>query len=86
VAAWVTGTRAMKKALLLALLEPRETLQRCEAEGDLTARLALMEEIKSLPWGAVWEELCGRENIPGDRAWLDEVRQYEKDVLAKRDG
>ena len=58
VAAWVIGTRAMLKALLLALLEPTETLRRLEAEGDYTARLALLEELKALPFGAVWDHYC----------------------------
>ena len=68
VAAWVIGTRAMLKALLLALLEPTETLRRLEAEGDYTARLALLEEFKSLPFGAVWDHYC-RPGRPA-AAWL----------------
>ena len=58
VAAWVIGTRAMLKALLLALLEPTETLRQLEADGDTTARLALLEELKTLPFGAVWDHYC----------------------------
>ncbi len=84
VAAWVVGTRALLKAILIALLEPIRLLRRYEAEGDLTARLALLEEAKALPWGAVWDYYCLRESVPVGRAWVDEVRTYETDVLARR--
>ena len=83
-AAWVIGVRAMQKALLLALLEPTNRLRDLEAAGDYTARLALMEETKALPFGAVWDEACRRAGVPEGAGWLDEVRRYEKDVLAKR--
>ncbi len=65
VAAWVIGARSMLKALLLAFLEPTETLRRLEAEGDTTARLALLEEQKSLPFGAVWDHYCRLHGVPG---------------------
>jgi L-rhamnose isomerase len=84
VAAWVIGTRSMLKALLAALLEPIDTLRRVEAEGDFTARLALQEEQKILPLGAVWDYYCQKSNVPTGRAWLDEVKKYEKNVLSKR--
>lgn len=84
VAAWVIGTRNMKKALLRALLEPTDRLRKLELEGDYTARLALLEEQKSLPWQAVWEEWCRRENVPAGSEWLDEVRSYEQTVLETR--
>ncbi len=84
VAAWVIGTRALLKALLLALLEPVDRLRRYEAEGDLTARLAWMEECKSLPFGAVWDQHCLRQGVPVGPAWLDEVRGYEVAILSKR--
>ncbi|HEV7403240.1 MAG TPA: L-rhamnose isomerase [Chthoniobacteraceae bacterium] len=84
IAAWVIGTRATLKALLAALLEPTETLRALEAAGDYAARLAMLEELKSLPFGAVWDEHCRRQNVPVGAAWLDEVRGYEKQVLAKR--
>lgn len=85
VAAWVIGTRAMIKALLLALLEPTSQLRDLEASGDLTARLALLEEQKSLPFGAVWDYYCQQQNVPIGRAWLEDVRRYERNVLSKRD-
>ena len=84
VAAWVIGTRSMLKALLLALLEPTETLRRLEAEGDTTARLALLEELKTLPFGAVWDHYCRTHDVPAGRDWLAEVKAYERDVLSKR--
>ena len=84
VAAWVIGARNMIKALLLALLEPHSTLRAYEAEGDLTGRLALMEEAKTLPAGAVWDYYCLTKNVPVGTAWLDDVRAYERDELSKR--
>ena len=84
VAAWVIGTRNMLKALLAALLEPSDTLRRMEAEGDYTARLALLEEVKTLPLGAVWDYHCASQGAPVGGAWLESVRQYERQVLAAR--
>ena len=84
IAAWTIGTRNMIKALLMAFLEPLEKLQKLEAEGDYTSRMALMEEIKTLPFGAVWDQYCENTNVPTGKFWLDEVKQYEKDVLSKR--
>jgi len=84
VAAWVIGTRAMLKALLLALLEPTDLLRQYEAAGDFTRRLALLEELKTLPSGAVWDYYCLTQNVPVGVAWLDVVRAYERDVLSQR--
>jgi L-rhamnose isomerase len=84
VAAWVIGVRNMQKALLLALLEPTARLRQLEADGDYTSRLALMEEAKTLPVGAVWDEFCARQDVPVGTAWIDEVNRYERDVLGKR--
>jgi len=84
VAAWVIGTRAMIKALLGALLEPTERLRRLELDGDFTSRLALVEELKTLPFGAVWDYYCLRQEVPLGMAWMDEVRQYERQVTGKR--
>ncbi|MBS1157093.1 MAG: L-rhamnose isomerase [Proteobacteria bacterium] len=84
IAAWVIGTRNMKKALLRALLEPISTLRTAELSGDYTSRLALMEETKSLPWAAVWDHYCAQQNVPVGSAWLDEVKTYEKTVLSAR--
>lgn len=84
IAAWVIGTRATLKAMLLALLEPVEQLRALETAGDLTARLALLEETKSLPAGAVWDYYCQSQDVPVGFAWLEEVKSYEESVLKKR--
>jgi L-rhamnose isomerase len=84
VAAWVIGTRNMIKALLIALLEPTETMKQAELKMDYTARLATMEELKSLPWTAVWDYYCSQKGVPIGMAWFDEVRRYEEQVLSKR--
>ncbi|MFC1739234.1 L-rhamnose isomerase [Planctomycetota bacterium] len=84
VAAWVIGTRAMIKALLGALLEPSRALQKLELEDNFTERLAMLEELKTLPFGAVWDHYCLKNNVPVQMAWLDEVKQYEKQVQIKR--
>jgi L-rhamnose isomerase len=84
IAAWVIGSRSTLKSLLVALLEPSATLRAQEAAGDFTSRLATQEEAKFLPVGAVWDAYCLRHGVPVGGAWLDEVKRYEKDVLAKR--
>lgn len=84
VAAWVVGTRNMLKALLLALLAPAARLKAAELEGDYTTRLALLEEAKSLPFGAVWDAYCAQQDVPGGQEWLKEVKAYERTVLSKR--
>ncbi len=84
VAAWVIGTRNMLKALLLALLTPIDRLRKHEADGDFTSRLALMEEAKALPFGAVWDYHCAKADAPVGDAWLTEVKKYERAVLSKR--
>ena len=84
IAAWVIGMRNMQKALLLALLEPTAMLKDYEVNFDFTSRLAILEEIKTLPAGAVWDYFCEINNVPVGEAWLKEVRAYEKDVLLKR--
>jgi len=84
VAAWVIGTRNLLKALLKALLEPTGRLRSLESAGDYTSRLALLEEAKTLPFGAVWDYYCAGSGVPVGEAWLEEVKQYEKDVLARR--
>ena len=78
------GTRNTLKALLKALVEPIGRLRECEAAADYTGRLALQEEIKGLPWGAVWDHYCARAAMPPRDAWLSEIRAYEKAVLSSR--
>ncbi len=84
VAAWAIGARNMLRALLYALLEPTEKLRELERAGDFTGRLALLEELKGLPFGAVWDYYCLRAGVPVGITFLDAVRSYERDVLAKR--
>jgi L-rhamnose isomerase len=84
VAAWTIGTRNMIRALLIALLEPTEKLRAVEGEGDYTTRLALQEEIKSLPFGAVWDYYCETKGVPVGEQWLADVKRYEREVLLKR--
>ncbi|MHC4636690.1 MAG: L-rhamnose isomerase [Planctomycetota bacterium] len=84
-AAWVIGTRCMLKSLLIALLTPVETLKNYEAIGDYTSRLALQQENKTLPFGAVWDYYCLKNNVPTGMAWMEQVKQYEKAVLSQRD-
>lgn len=84
VAAWVIGARAMLKALLMALLEPTATLRRMERDGDFTGRLALLEQMLAMPFGAVWDRHCETHGVPEESAWLNEVRAYEESVLSRR--
>ncbi len=84
VAAWVIGTRCMIKALLMALLEPVDLLRRFENEGDYTKRLAMMEELKTMPFGAVWDYHCLTSDVPAGDSWLEDIKQYEKEILSKR--
>ena len=84
VAAWTIGTRNAVRALLLALLEPIGQLRQLEAAGDFTARLALLEELKGLPFGAIWDHYCQQQNVPVGYGFMDEIRAYEKQVLAQR--
>ncbi len=84
IAAWVVGARCMIKALLLAMLEPIDRLRQYEEDANFTARLALMEEMKTLPFGAVWDFYCQRQDVPAGPAWLTEIRRYESEVLSAR--
>ena len=83
IAAWTIGTRNMLKALLLALLEP-PGIGAAEEAGDTTTRLALQEEAKGLPFGAVWDYHCEVEGVPVGEAWLADIRRYEDQVTGKR--
>ncbi len=67
-----------------AVLEPTGELRNLEMAGDFTARLALLEELKTMPFGAVWDYYCRRHDVPVGSAWLDEVKAYEKNVLSGR--
>ena len=84
IGAYVIGTRSAQKCMLRALLEPRELISRYELEERHFEVLALMEEAKSLPWNAVYDEFCLRSNVPVGDAFIAEIQAYEKDVLSKR--
>jgi L-rhamnose isomerase len=84
IAAWVIGTRCLLKALLIALLEPTGLLRQMEVGGDYTSRLAMLEELKALPFGAVWDYYCEKSDVPAGDAWLKEVKDYEARVTSKR--
>jgi L-rhamnose isomerase len=84
VAAWIIGTRNTIKALLRAMLEPVEELKKAELEGDYTTRLALTEEFKFYPFGAVWDYYCANKGVPVRELWISEVKRYEREVLLNR--
>jgi len=84
IGAWVVGARATLKAMLEALLEPRSQLLEYEEAGDYFSRLALLEESKSLPLGAVWDYYCLIRDVPPGKHWVKEVLRYEKEVTALR--
>ena len=66
------------------MVEPTARLRECESKADYTGRLALQEEIKTLPWGAVWDHYCATAGVPGEGQWLAEIREYERTVLSRR--
>ena len=82
IAAWVTGVRSVQKALLFALLQPDEKLKQLQSESNFTEIMYLQEEMKTAPFGDVWNEYLERENVPTD--YLTEVKKYEQEVLVKR--
>lgn len=84
VAAWTIGTRNMIKALLYSLLIPNKQLKELQEKGDFTRRLALMEEFKTYPFGAIWNYYCETMGVPVKEEWLVEVMDYEKAILAVR--
>lgn len=84
IGAYVIGSRATQKCFLQALLEPIETLRKYEAEGKYFERLALLEECKALPWNAVWDEFCLKNNVPVGEDFISLIEKYEKEVTSKR--
>jgi len=84
IAAYVVGARATRQAILLGLLDPAKQLKAADAGGRGHERLALMEQAKAMPWGAVWDMLCVRGGTPAAETWLDAVARYEEKVLSKR--
>ena len=84
VAAWVIGARSALLAFLIALLAPSKKLKDLEKAGDNTSRLALMETLKGLPSGAVWDYHCLAAAVPAGYDWMNRVKAYERSVLAAR--
>jgi L-rhamnose isomerase len=84
VAAWTIGMRNALRAALMALLEPIDRLRQMEVAGDYTGRLALLEELKGMPWGAVWDYHCLAQGVPVGMGFMDELERYEQQVLAGR--
>ncbi|MGJ9382258.1 L-rhamnose isomerase [Salipaludibacillus sp. CF4.18] len=85
VAAWTIGTRNMIKALMLGMLMPNEHLKQLQEDGNFTERLALLEEFKTYPFGAIWDYYCETMGVPERENWLNDVKQYEKEVLSHRE-
>ncbi len=84
IGAWATGARAMQKSLLAALLQPQQQLLAYEEAGNGFAKLALLEALSTLPFGAVWEQYCAQQSVLRDIAMIDDVLRYEQDVLEGR--
>ncbi len=84
IGAYVTGTRAARKGILYALLDPTEQLKDYEDCAEYAQRLALMEEFKSMPFSAVWDMLCEKSGVPVGAGWISDMENYETDVLNKR--
>ena len=84
VAAWTIGARNTLRALLVALLEPRDLLRQYEIEGDFSSRLALQEELKSMPFSAVWDYYCVQKNVPVGMDFMNVIKEYEQKELAAR--
>jgi L-rhamnose isomerase len=84
IGAYVVGVRATQKALLQALLEPIVTLRQYEANGQNFERMALLEEVKSMPWGAVYNYYCAKKGVIVGEAYIADIQQYERDVTSKR--
>ena len=84
IGAYVIGSRAAQKCMLRALLEPTQLISKYEIEGRTAQVLTYLEEAKAMPWGAVYDEFCERNNVPVGEAYLKEIEDYEKKVTLKR--
>ncbi|RLD99534.1 MAG: L-rhamnose isomerase [Bacteroidetes bacterium] len=84
IGAYVVGTRAAQQAMLFALLEPREILLEYEEKGQFFERLAMLELLKTKPFGAIWDYYCMKLDVPVAQDFIADIQQYEKDVLSKR--
>ena len=84
IGAYVIGARATQKSMLRALLEPTAKLREYEANNQLFERLALLEEAKVLPWNAVWDMFCLKNNVPVGEEYIPDIEKYEAEVTSKR--
>lgn len=84
VAAWVVGVRNVQKAMLYALLQPNEMLEKLQDEGRMTELMAYQEELKMMPFGDVWDYFCEKTGVPSGMKWMDEIKKYEMEVLLTR--
>ena len=84
VSAWVVGLRNMQKALLSALLMPHNMLKTLQENNELTELMALNEELKTYPFGDIWEHYCETQGVIAGAEWFNEIKKYEKDVLSAR--
>ena len=84
ISAWVIGFRNVQKALLFALLQPNDDLKALQDESNFSKLMVLQEELKTLPFGEVWNEYCRRCNRPADGEWYSEIETYEKEILEAR--
>ena len=84
IAAWVTGQRAMEKALLFALLCPSDEMKALQDSANFSKLMVLNEEIKTLPFGEIWDEYCRRQNVEVGMDWFEKVEKYEEKVLNTR--
>ena len=84
IGAYVIGSRAAQKCMLKALLEPRDLISRFELEGRTFETLALIEEGKALPWNAVYDYFCLRNEVPVGEEFIPEIERYEKEVTSRR--
>lgn len=84
IGAWVTGSRATLKAAMYAMLEPTDMLKKMASDGDGAGKLALLEELKSMPFGAIWDKYCLNNNVPVSSSWLNQMYNYETEILSKR--
>lgn len=84
ISAWTVGMRSMQKALLNALLTPNAQLKELQDTNRLTELMVRQDEMKTMPFGDVWQAYCESCGVPGDRVWFDEIVKYEEEVLSKR--
>ena len=84
VSAWVTGFRNLQKALLFALLQPNAELTKLQNEGNWTKLMVMQEELKTMPFGDVWDAYCQSCGKPADGQWFTQIENYEKEVQSKR--